>query len=122
MKNENLRPSVSEYLSDYASLLRYFAHAMILTFFDKPGKWEIRALGDAGKHRCLYFGPRKPPELGKSPGKALAGFKKVSNELEQTRDDRVRLDQDKESMPETLYDSADSEKDLMKDTEVTSRR
>jgi Sec-independent protein translocase protein TatA len=56
------------------------------------------------------------PEIGKSPGKTLADFKKASNELKQTWEDKVRLDKDKESMPEIL-NSTDPKKDLMKDTE-----
>ncbi len=65
----------------------------------------------------IVFGPRKLPEIGKSLGKALADFKKASNELQQTWEEEARLDKEKESVSEILKDSTDSKKDSMKDTE-----
>ncbi len=53
----------------------------------------------------IIFGPRKLPELGKTIGKGLAEFKKASNELKQTWEDEVRLDKEKEAIPETVKDS-----------------
>ena len=53
----------------------------------------------------IIFGPRKLPELGKTIGKGLAEFKKASNELKQTWEDEVRIDKEKEVIPETVQDT-----------------
>jgi len=41
----------------------------------------------------IIFGPRKLPELGKSPGKSLAEFKKASNELRNTLEEEIRIEE-----------------------------
>ena len=41
----------------------------------------------------IIFGPRKLPELGKSLGKSLAEFKRASNELKNTLDEEIRLEE-----------------------------
>src|SRR5258708_38206238 len=41
----------------------------------------------------IIFGPRKLPELGKSLGKSLAEFKRASNELKNTLEEEIRLDE-----------------------------
>src|SRR4051812_30865499 len=43
----------------------------------------------------IVFGPRKLPELGKSLGKSLAEFKRASNELKNTLDEEIRLEERK---------------------------
>ena len=40
----------------------------------------------------IVFGPRKLPELGKSLGKSLAEFKRASNELKNTLDEEIRME------------------------------
>ena len=45
----------------------------------------------------LIFGPRKLPELGKSLGRSLAEFKKASNELKNTLEEEIRLEDQRES-------------------------
>ena len=40
----------------------------------------------------VVFGPRKLPELGHSLGKAIAEFKRATNELQNTFEEEVRLD------------------------------
>ena len=40
----------------------------------------------------IIFGPRKLPELGKSLGKSLAEFKRASNELKNTLDEEIRME------------------------------
>ena len=41
----------------------------------------------------IIFGPRKLPELGKSLGRSLAEFKRASNELKNTLEEEIRLDE-----------------------------
>src|SRR5499426_1773305 len=43
----------------------------------------------------IVFGPRKLPELGRSLGKSLAEFKRASNELRNTLDEEIRLEERK---------------------------
>ncbi len=40
----------------------------------------------------IIFGPRKLPELGRSLGRSLNEFKRASNELKNTLDDEIRLE------------------------------
>ena len=44
----------------------------------------------------IVFGPRKLPELGKSLGKSLAEFKRASNELKNTLDEEIRMEERKQ--------------------------
>jgi TatA/E family protein of Tat protein translocase len=44
----------------------------------------------------IIFGPRKLPELGRSLGKSLAEFKRASNELRNTLEEEIRLDEVKQ--------------------------
>ncbi len=41
----------------------------------------------------IIFGPRKLPELGRSLGKSIHEFKKASNELRNTLDEEIRLEE-----------------------------
>ena len=41
----------------------------------------------------IIFGPRKLPELGKSLGKSIAEFKRASNELRNTLEDEIRVEE-----------------------------
>ncbi len=41
----------------------------------------------------IIFGPRKLPELGRSLGKSLNEFKRASNELKNTLDEEIRLEE-----------------------------
>ena len=63
----------------------------------------------------IVFGPKKLPELGKSLGKGLAEFKRASNELRNTLEEEVRLDEQRSAppappqigaSPETIHSSA----------------
>ena len=47
----------------------------------------------------IIFGPRKLPELGKSLGKSLAEFKRASNELKNTLDEEIRIEEQKTTRP-----------------------
>jgi TatA/E family protein of Tat protein translocase len=41
----------------------------------------------------IIFGPRKLPELGRSLGKSLAEFKRASNELKNTLEEEIRIEE-----------------------------
>lgn len=41
----------------------------------------------------IIFGPRKLPDLGKSLGKSLAEFKRASNDLKNTLEEEIRLEE-----------------------------
>ena len=45
----------------------------------------------------LVFGPRKLPELGKSLGKSIGEFKRASNELRNTLEEEVRVEEQREA-------------------------
>lgn len=47
----------------------------------------------------IIFGPRKLPELGRSLGKSLSEFKRASNELRQTLDEEIRVEQEQQTPP-----------------------
>ena len=40
----------------------------------------------------IIFGPRKLPELGKSLGRSLSEFKRASNDLRNTLDEEIRIE------------------------------
>ena len=40
----------------------------------------------------IVFGPRKLPDLGRSVGKSLREFKRASNDLQNTLDDEIRIE------------------------------
>jgi TatA/E family protein of Tat protein translocase len=49
----------------------------------------------------IIFGPRKLPELGRSLGKSLAEFKKASNELRNTLEEEIRIEEQKDATKAT---------------------
>jgi sec-independent protein translocase protein TatA len=49
----------------------------------------------------IIFGPRKLPELGRSLGRSLGEFRRASNELRNTLDEEIRMEEIKnERKPE----------------------
>jgi TatA/E family protein of Tat protein translocase len=46
----------------------------------------------------IVFGPKKLPDLGRSLGKSLAEFKRASNELRNTLEEEVRLDEQRTAL------------------------
>ena len=44
----------------------------------------------------IIFGPRKLPELGRSLGKSLGEFKKASNELRNTLEEEIRVEEQRD--------------------------
>jgi sec-independent protein translocase protein TatA len=63
----------------------------------------------------IVFGPRKLPEIGKTIGKALAEFKRASNELKQTWEEEVNLDKEKESLSEITKDVTVNPTEILSD-------
>jgi TatA/E family protein of Tat protein translocase len=57
----------------------------------------------------IIFGPRKLPELGRSLGKSLGEFKRASNELRNTLDEEIRIEEqrsaDRPQAPATVASS-----------------
>ncbi len=47
----------------------------------------------------IIFGPRKLPELGRTLGKSLSEFRKASNDLRNTLEEEIRLDEQKSASP-----------------------
>jgi TatA/E family protein of Tat protein translocase len=47
----------------------------------------------------IIFGPRKLPELGRSLGKSLGEFKRASNELRNTLDEEIRIEEERGQRP-----------------------
>jgi TatA/E family protein of Tat protein translocase len=47
----------------------------------------------------IIFGPRKLPELGRTLGKSLSEFRKASNDLKNTLEEEIRLDEQKPIPP-----------------------
>ena len=47
----------------------------------------------------IVFGPRKLPELGKSLGKSLAEFKRASNELRNSLEEEIRVEEERDRTP-----------------------
>lgn len=67
----------------------------------------------------IIFGPRKLPELGRSLGKSIGEFKKASNELRNTLDEEIRMEEQKEQRAKTeaeqksALDAANSMRDAI---------
>lgn len=49
----------------------------------------------------IIFGPRKLPELGKSLGRSLNEFKRASADLQNTLEQEIKLEEQKEQQAET---------------------
>jgi sec-independent protein translocase protein TatA len=49
----------------------------------------------------IIFGPRKLPELGKSLGKSINEFKKASTELQNTLEQEIKLEEQKDERAKT---------------------
>jgi TatA/E family protein of Tat protein translocase len=47
----------------------------------------------------IIFGPRKLPELGRTLGKSLSEFRRASNDLKNTLEEEIRLDEQKATAP-----------------------
>lgn len=58
----------------------------------------------------IIFGPRKLPELGRSLGRSLGEFKRASNELRNSLEDEIRLEErrDGQGSPRAAAPAADA--------------
>jgi sec-independent protein translocase protein TatA len=45
----------------------------------------------------IIFGPRRLPDLGKSLGKSIAEFKRASNDLRNTLEEEIRVDEQRQA-------------------------
>ena len=54
----------------------------------------------------IIFGPRKLPELGRSLGKSLGEFKRASNELRNTLEEEVRVEEQREQRAKVQAEQA----------------
>jgi TatA/E family protein of Tat protein translocase len=54
----------------------------------------------------LVFGPRKLPELGRSLGRSLGEFRKASNELKNTLEEEVRIEEQREQRAKVQAEQA----------------
>ena len=45
----------------------------------------------------IIFGPRRLPELGKSLGRSIAEFKRASNDLRNTLEEEIRVDEQRQA-------------------------
>ena len=52
----------------------------------------------------IIFGPRKLPELGRSLGKSLNEFKRASNELKNTLDEEIRIEENRSAERQRVPD------------------
>jgi sec-independent protein translocase protein TatA len=57
----------------------------------------------------IIFGPRKLPELGKSLGRSLNEFKKASTDLQNTLEQEIKLEEQKEQADKTRTREAERE-------------
>src|SRR5918994_211853 len=63
----------------------------------------------------IIFGPRKLPELGRSLGKSINEFKRASNELKNTLDEEIRVEEarstERQRAPEARPHAVDPDAD-----------
>ena len=53
----------------------------------------------------IIFGPRKLPELGKSLGRSLNEFKKASTDLQNTLEQEIKIEEQKEAAEKAKKDA-----------------
>jgi TatA/E family protein of Tat protein translocase len=56
----------------------------------------------------IIFGPRKLPELGKSLGRSLNEFKKASTDLQNTLEQEIKLEEEKEQAEKSRARAAET--------------
>jgi sec-independent protein translocase protein TatA len=68
----------------------------------------------------IIFGPRKLPELGKSLGRSLNEFKKASNDLQNTLEQEIKLEEQKEQREKETAARAPEPEARVVDSEPTA--
>lgn len=63
----------------------------------------------------IVFGPRKLPQLGKSLGRSIAEFKRASNELRNTLEDEIRVEETRKEILEPIERIQKEAKDAVDD-------
>jgi sec-independent protein translocase protein TatA len=56
----------------------------------------------------IIFGPRKLPELGRSLGRSIGEFRRASNELRNTLEEEIRLEEQKKPPPPASSSAPDA--------------
>ncbi len=81
----------------------------------------------------IIFGPRKLPELGRSLGRSLGEFKKASTDLQNTLEQEIKIEEQKETEVKSKFEStttfggdgpsakSDSDSDTVPPRETVSR-
>jgi TatA/E family protein of Tat protein translocase len=68
----------------------------------------------------IVFGPRKLPELGKSLGKSIAEFKRASNELRNTLEEEIRVEETRREIMEPIENLRKEATSLVKEAEASA--
>jgi sec-independent protein translocase protein TatA len=63
----------------------------------------------------IIFGPRKLPELGKSLGRSLNEFKKASTDLQNTLEQEIKIEEQKENVAKAKAEEASADAAIIKD-------
>ena len=63
----------------------------------------------------IIFGPRKLPELGKSLGRSLNEFKKASTDLQNTLEQEIKIEEQKETAAKHKAEEATASDAIPKD-------
>ena len=70
----------------------------------------------------IVFGPRKLPQLGKSLGKSIAEFKRASNELRNTLEEEIRVEETRREIMEPIESIGREAKALVENAEKEAER
>jgi TatA/E family protein of Tat protein translocase len=65
----------------------------------------------------IIFGPRKLPELGKSLGRSLNEFKKASQDLQNTLEQEIKIEEEKEKEAQTRAKPTEPDQTVPRDSE-----
>jgi Tat protein translocase TatB subunit len=68
----------------------------------------------------IIFGPRKLPDLGKSLGRSLAEFKRASNDLRNTLEQEVRMEETRDESKTVRESQTEGKTGDSKETESKS--
>lgn len=69
----------------------------------------------------LVFGPRKLPQLGKSLGRSIGEFKRASNELRNTLEEEIRVEETRKEIMEPIESIGQEARAAVKESDAGSR-